>query len=77
MKKTEWKIVAATLILVGSVLTIFGWIFGSEEVVFHKNKVGDSIKFIGQLLLVVAPIIYVLLDIKNLKERIKKLKFWL
>ncbi len=76
MKKREWKIVAGTLIIIGAVSTVFGWIFGSEEVIWHKNKFGDSVKFVGQFLLVVAPIIYVLLDIPNLKERLKKLKFW-
>jgi len=73
----EWKIVAGTLILVGTFSTILGWIFGSEEVVFHKNHFGDSMKFIGQLLLAISPIIYVLLDIPNLKEKLKKIKFWL
>jgi hypothetical protein len=58
--------------VVGAISTISGWIFGSEKVVWHESIFWDSIGGLGQFFLLVAPIIYVLLDIPDLKKGVLK-----
>ena len=67
MSKRDWKLIAATITVFGVILSLIGKIFGPDEVVWHKapwfGDVGDKL---GWLFILIAPLIYIILDWNNL-----------
>lgn len=63
MTKRDGKIIAASITICGILFTVFGEIFGPDRVVWHKAPwYGDIAGKLGWFLVLVAPIIYIILD---------------
>jgi hypothetical protein len=74
MSKRDWKLIAAMLIVCGIVLSLIGKIFGPDEVVWHKAPwFGETADILGWLFILIAPLIYIILDWNNLFPKKAKL----
>ena len=73
MSKRDLKIVAATLTVVGAILSIMDKIFAPHRLLLESSPdYPDFLRTLGWLFLLVAPIIYILLDFSNLFRSDKK-----
>jgi len=72
MSKRDWKLIAAMVTVCGVVLCLIGKIFGPDEVVWHKASwFGETADILGWLFILIAPLIYIILDWHNLFPRKK------
>ena len=73
MSKRDLKIVAATLTVVGAVLSILSRIFAPHPILDESSPdYPDVLRTIGWLFLLIPPLIYILLDFQNLFPSKKK-----
>lgn len=67
MTKRDWKIVAATLTIVGAILSILDKIFAPSYLLLESSsKYPNALRTIGWLFLLLPSLIYIALDWGNL-----------
>jgi len=72
MNKRDGKIIAATLTVVGVVLSVLDKIYEPHRLILENSpEYPDFLRTLGWLLLLVPPLIYIALDWKNLFSKNK------
>ena len=67
MAKRDLKIIAATLTIIGAILSILDRIFTPDYLVFENSpSYPNFLRFLGLIFLIIPPIIYIGLDWRNL-----------
>jgi vacuolar-type H+-ATPase subunit I/STV1 len=67
MTKRDGKLIAATFTVMGIIFTVFGELFGPEKVIWHKDPwYGNFSGKLGWFLVLIAPLIYIILDWGNI-----------
>lgn len=81
MNKRDWKIIAATLTIVGAIFSILDKIYAPHVMEDTGSpNYPDFLRWIGWLFLLIPPLIYIWLDWENLfskKKRINLAKIYL
>ena len=63
MGKREWKIFTAGMTFLGSIFILIGRIFGQSAISWDNgSQLAESTGSVGWYLLLVAPLIYIILD---------------
>jgi hypothetical protein len=72
LDKRDFKIIAATLTVVGAILSIFDKIFSPQPILDESSPdYPDFLRVLGWLFLLVPPLIYIALDWPNLRRNKK------
>lgn len=72
MTKRDLKIIAATLTIVGAILSISDKIFSPHHLLLESSpNYPDILRLLGWLFLLVSPLIYIWLDRENLFSKKK------
>jgi len=67
MTKRDLKIIAASLTVVGAILSVFDKIFAPDHLLLESSpNYPDALRTIGWLFLLIPPLIYIALDFPNL-----------
>jgi len=67
MTKRDFKIVAATLTVVGAILSILDKIFAPHQLLLESSpNYPDALRTTGWLFLLIPPLVYIILDFSNL-----------
>ena len=73
MSKRDVKLIAATLTVVGVFLSILDRIYSPQHILKESNlDYPDILRTLGWLFLIIPPLIYILLDFRNLFPSKKK-----
>ena len=73
MNKRDLKIIAATLTVVGAILSIFDKIYEPDRLLLESSpNYPNFLRLLGWLFLLVQPLIYIWLDRENLFSMKKK-----
>ena len=73
MNKRDLKIIAATLTVVGAILSIFDKIYEPDRLLLENSpNYPNFLRLLGWLFLLVPPLIYIWLDRENLFSMKKK-----
>ena len=71
MNKRDWKLIAASVTLVGVIISLFGKMFEPVRPVFEKEPwYGSLADNVGWFILLIAPIFYIWLDRSNLSPKL-------
>ena len=63
MNKRDWKIIAATLTIVGAILSILDKIFAPDRLLLESSpNYPNFLRLLSWLFLLVSPLIYIWLD---------------
>ena len=74
MSKRDLKIIAATLTIIGAILSILDRIYAPDYLLLESSpNYPNLLRTLGWLLLLIPPLIYIVLDFPNL-FRFKKLQ---
>ena len=70
MSKRIGKLIAAGLIIFGSLFNLLGYFFGPERILWEQPSFfGGLSETLGWIMLLIAPIIYVIVDWENLIKK--------